>query len=350
VIPQPSGPALELHFFIRDPSFSYGSEIAGASRLGRPVPFSLPLDDISLTAANAPLKARITALQRIVGGLKNLSIGELDEATAAFRDALTIPDWAADQGREVAYMLLGAALLRADSQQTHPAERLHNLQAAGDAFGHARDLAPDYARSYLGLGSVAIQSADASLRMNTVEARAEVPALLDKAREMFTQARNAPEQPETAFVAIKSSYGLGQAHILATGLGLEGWSYDEAQAAFAEVVAGYGDTESPDLLALAGYAHYFLGEIAGKQEQWDLMSREIRGGISLLESFPVSRPRDRIAYYWTHVGHAEEQAGRLNEALAAYDQALTRGKDVVLQKDLDAWTQERERIAARMSQ
>jgi hypothetical protein len=70
----------------------------------------------------------------------------------------------------------------------------------------------------------------------------------------------------------------------------------------------------------------------------------------LLESIPFQPPRAYIAYYWTRVGYAEEQAGRLNEAVAAYDQALTRGKGVVLQKDLDYWTQERERIVARKSQ
>jgi tetratricopeptide (TPR) repeat protein len=350
VIPQQSGQALELHFFIRDRSFSFGSEVAGATRMGRPVPFSLPLDDLTLTAANAPLKARITALQRLVGGLKNYNIGELDEAEAAFRDALALPDWAADQGKEVAYTLLGAALLRADSQQIHPAERLHNLQAAGDAFAKARDLAPDYARSYLGLGSVAIQSADASLRLNTMEARAEVPTLLDKAREMFRQARDARDQPVTAFVAIKYSYGIGQVHVSGAALKLQGWSYDEAQAAFEQVVAGYASTGSPDLLALAGHAHAYIGEIAGIKTRWDLMSTELRSGISLLESIPFQPPRAYIAYYWTRVGYAEEQAGRLNEAVAAYDQALTRGKGVVLQKDLDYWTQERERIVARKSQ
>ncbi|NTW97891.1 MAG: hypothetical protein HGB28_05000, partial [Oscillochloris sp.] len=350
VIPQQSGQALELHFFIRDPSFSFGSEVAGATRMGRPVPFSLPLDDLTLTAANAPLKARITALQRIVSGLKNYSIGELDEAAAAFRDALLIPDWAADQGKEVAYMLLGAALLSGDSAQTHPSERLHNLQSAGAAFAQARDLAPDYARSYLGLGLVTIQSADASLRRHSTEDLAAYPALLDEAREMFTQARNAREQPEMAFVAIKCSYGLGMAHVIGANGKLPGWSYDEAQVAFEQVVAGYVSTGSPDLLALAGYAHIFLGETAGKREQWALMITEMHSGIDLLESIPFRPPRARIAAYWTRVGYAQEQAGRLNEALAAYDQALTRGQGVVLQKDIDYWIQERERIASGMSQ
>jgi tetratricopeptide (TPR) repeat protein len=344
VVPHESGQAVELAFYVRDQGFSYGSEVAGPARLGSAVAFQLPLNPATLATTNARLKARTTALQRIVAGLAQFSIREYGKARAEFEDAASTPGWDDAEGKEVAYLLVGAAYVRADSSQAPPAQRLADLERAAQAFARARELRPDYARSYLGLGAVALARADAHSRLGTPEASDQAASLLLEAREAFTASLTATEQPATAFVPAKAAYGLGQVHLKGVEQRLPGWSLGEAKRQFDYVIEVYQQTGAGDLVWFAGNAHAYLAWIAGQGQDWQLMADESRAAIELLRQTPVSPPWEYIALYWTYNAVAEKNLGRLDAARAAYDRAIEVGTGVVNQQDIEQWKERRARL------
>jgi tetratricopeptide (TPR) repeat protein len=245
----------------------------------------------------------------------------------------------------VAYLLSGAAQLRTDSPQTAPAKRLIDLDTADAAFLRARDLRPDYARVYLGLGAVALARADAHSRLTTPEDKARVAVLLDEARRAFTDALSAKEQPATAFVPAKAAYGLGQVHLKGVEQGISGWSLDVASEQFRSVIDAYTKSGTSNLIWFSGNAHAYLAWIAWQESNWQDMADESRAAIELLRQIPVNPPRAYIALYWTYNAVAEKNLGHIEAARAAYDRAIETGAGVVEQRDIDQWIEKRDRLS-----
>ncbi|MBI1881626.1 MAG: tetratricopeptide repeat protein [Chloroflexi bacterium] len=326
-------------------SFNQAREITGPSRLGQPVPFTLPLDDPSILATtNAKLLARVKVLQYLVAGLAHLYIDENELAWSEFRRAAESPSWEAGEGQEVAYLLQGAAKMDAYSPAAAIEERRRLLDEAEAAYRQAHDLNPAYARSYLGLGAVAL--AGATLGQSDAEAK------LNEAQMWFEQSLDALEQPPLARVPAKAHYGLGQTHMTGYQAGYPGWTADQAIAYFKQVIDDYNTAPHPDLTRIAGTAHVFVGSLAGASKaDWTLMASEIKTGIEILEDMPGAPPQDRIALYWTWVAYAEEKRNDITAARDAYQRAIHLAEQlaeshqkVFTATDLEHWRAELKRL------
>lgn len=328
---------IQLEFCVPHGSFDYGSEVAGPEQLGQPIPVDMQLSPEDRFNLNGVLNARTQALRHIVTGLANFYIRRFEEAADHFQDAADIEDW--HQGREVAFLLLGAARLRGYDQITNP----EPLAEAEAAFRQAYKMNENYARSYLGLGAVA--RAQAAVLNETRTGIVAVDA--DKLREAgdwYTDSLEAAEQPALAYIPVKAAHGLGQVHLLGFEHNVPGWSGQEAERLFDEVIAAYEAEPVPELAWFAAHAHALSGRLAGHRRKWDTMSAENRRAIDMLENLPGTRPYKWIARYWSWVGMAEEQAGHMDEAREAYTQAIKVGTGHAGAQEVEKWRRDLERV------
>jgi len=333
---------VDLAFYVRDPGFSFGGEVAGPGRMGPAVPIVLPLDDASLAGQNDRLRARVDALRRIVAGLGEFRVGNYDAAYARFFEATRVARWRDEEGKEIAYLLMGAARLRKLSPQLALPERRFYLDEADSAFARAQALNPQYARSHLGLGAVAMGRADIARLAQEPEERATLAALLETVRQHYSAAQSATDQPAGAFVTAKADYGLAQVYLLGVETQHANASLSEASAAFGRVVATYTSSSSLDLLWLAGNAHGQLAYIASLGDDWTTMAEEGAAAIALLERMPGNKPRAYIALYWSYIGFAERRRNDLQACRDAYERAINIGTGgVVSEHDLAVWREQR---------
>jgi tetratricopeptide (TPR) repeat protein len=212
------------------------------------------------------------------------------------------------------------------------------LGAASDSFARAYAIDPEYSRSFLGLGSVALQQAI----LDTTRTDAEK---LREASSWYVRAQESVDQPPAANVPLKAALGLGQTNLVGTASNLPGWSLDQARALFQRVIDAYNADPAPDLIALAADAHCDLGQAAGLIEDWQTTSIECRKAIELLQKLPG--PRSAIlARYWALIGKAEENNGRTEAARNAYAEAVKLGENAagVNPDDVAAWKVVLERL------
>ncbi len=338
---------VEPEFYVSSKGFGYGSEVVGPDRLGEKVRFGLPLldDPAPLNDINQELRARRRALQRLVSGLTYYYYSRYENSWAEFYQASV--EWGAARGQEVVEVLKGAAQLRIYDAATDSDQRNTALKEAEKVFAHARELNPDYARSYLGLGSVAIQQVTTA---TTAEARQQT---LIGAQQWYSMSLAAIEQPPSAYVPAKAAFGLGQVHLKGFEQGLSDWSADEARNYFSYVVRDYDEKgQPPDLTWFAGHSYAYLGWIAGHDQNWAEMAARYRGAIGILSRIPGNQPLNWIARYWANTAFAEEKQKRLEDAKTAYRLALQNGKSVlrtaqfkaVATDELDQWQQELDRL------
>ncbi|MBI1880288.1 MAG: CHAT domain-containing protein [Chloroflexi bacterium] len=331
-------------------SFTYGSEVAGPERLGQPVPFNLPLDDPGvLFGLNEKLNARIQALQNLVSGLAYFYVNHYDEASAKFQQAAAVEGWEEDEGQEVAYLLMGAAKLRVyGDPKTDLDQRTQALNQALEAFRHASELNPDYARSYLGLGTITLQQATV---LNPNWPDHLDTAKLIEAESWYSKSLSAADQPALAYVPIKAAFGLGQVQRLQYEYGLSERSGKQARNFFEEVIAAYNTDKSPVLIWFAGHAYADLGRLAGLDRDWPEMVSKYREAIDILYTLPGGPPFNWIADYRAEVAFAHEKLGQLGKACEDYRQAIQMGSNTVgsgqtaiNQEKLNHWKAEVERL------
>jgi tetratricopeptide (TPR) repeat protein len=335
-----AGAYVQPVFYVRDETFGYGSEVATSERLGQPVSFALPLDDPGQYEINKALLARKQALQSIISGLAYLYVGEYDNAWTEFQDAADVEDWQADEGKEVVYLLIGAAKLRYYNQEIDFERRVDALQDAADAFAQAYSLNDAYARSYLGLGAVALQQA-----VLNVPGGADGQKL-NEAWSWYMAGLQAPEQPATAHVAARASYGLGQLHLVGYECRLRGWpggcdqadwSADEARRLFGEVIAAQQDSQATDLLRLTAQAHGYLCRLAGLEQRWEEMLSECRTAIEILDDLPGDRPVGWIARYRAYAAYAKLGLQRPEDARQDCLRAVQEGQGRIPPGELEQW-------------
>ncbi len=327
---------VEPEFYVSDAAFGYGSEVAGPDRLGLAVPFEPPLDQPgTLGGINETLDARVRALRHLVDGLGLYYLERYQEAWAAFRQAALVDGWLDREGKEVVYLLMGAARLKLYDTQEPDVE---HLRQAADSFAKALELNQAYARSYLGLGSVALLQA-----VRDEETGVDEEKLLE-ARKWYSDSLDVPDQPGSAYVPVKAYFGLGQVYLKGHEHRLPGWSGEQARRYLERVIAAYEETPTQDLVWFAGHAHALLGRLAGDVEDWAGMSSACREAISLLSTLPDRSQQVTVARYWTWVAFAEEQQGQLDAARDAYWQAIQVGQNAVSPAEVGAWQSELDRL------
>jgi hypothetical protein len=329
-----TGYQVEPEFYVADQAFGYGSEVAGSNRLGQPVAFVPPIDPASLATINAQLYGRSQALQHIVGGLAQFYIRRYEQAWAEFQEAATT---APPESQAVLQTLIGAAKLRAYDQEVDPTQRDLLLSQASEAFSQSYQLDRGYARSYLGLGAVALAQAQAGPGQAV-----DVAKLLEASR-WYSDSLGAADQPPTAYVPIKAAYGLGQAHLLGVDRHLAGWSADEARRLFQQVTQAYDSDQALDLAWFAGHAHASLGRLAAYSKDWPAMAAEYHKAIDILRDIP-NPPARWLALYWSSLGFAEARQQHLDQARLAYENALKIGAGAVPPEKLKEWQTARDQL------
>ncbi len=317
---QENGYQVEPGFCVTDPSFVFGDEIRGPERLGAPVPYQPALGKpTGLFEVNTKLEARFRALQHIVVGLANFWVARYDKAALEFQDVIDDPAWEVLDGKEVVQTLLGSVQLRQYDSATSPAQRSEILTKARNNFAKAYEFNPDYTRSYLGLGATALQQA----QLDPQEQPDQLDAKLSEAYNWYTRTLMSQGFPAAAHLDAKAAYGLGQLYLLGRWRQLPGWSGEQAQAFFDQVIAAYRkDPTTPDLGWLAGHAECLSGYLAGLAGDWQTMSNRCRTGIDILDKLPGEPPRRWLAEYWSWIGYAEEQRQAFEAARNAYSKAI----------------------------
>lgn len=328
------GNQVEPEFYVSQPGFGIGSEVAGPDRLGKVVTFTLPLEPVEQVGINKQLNARTQALQHLVKGLAHFYTGEYELAWAQFRSAAHVSSWRPEEGQEVVYLLMGAADLELYDQTREPDQ----LARAADSFAQAYQLNRDYARSYLGLGTVAFQQA-----VSHSERGIDAEKLLEAAG-WYSDSLEASDQPASAHISVKAVYGLGQVYLAGYESRVPGWSREQAGTFFEQVIAAYDDKRTPDLMWFAGHAHAYLGRLAGLEENWPEMSSKCHKAIDLLDAIPHNPAKASIARYWAWMAFAEEKRNRLDAARDAYRQAIQEGAGAVGREELDSWQAELDRL------
>ena len=192
------------------------------------------------------------------------------------------------------------------------AQSVDHLAKAYEDFANAMNENPDYARSYLGLGTVALQQA---LRAK--------PPYEDKLQEAYTwyeKSRQARDIPAAAYVGAKAAFGVGQVYLAGN---MMGWSPDRAELELNNVISAYqAQPAVPELQRLAGDSECLLGWLAGlRYKDWTTQSARCQTGIKLLNQLP-DPPKTWIAFYWSLAADADEQRGDLAAARANYERAI----------------------------
>jgi nucleoside phosphorylase/tetratricopeptide (TPR) repeat protein len=338
---------VEPEFFVAWEGFDYASEVAGPDQLGRQVPIQLPFEDPDKNNLNNELKARRRVLQHVVYGLgyfyyTNDNNQNYIEAFEEFEDAANEPAG----NLEVVYLLKGAAkLLNADDLKADPAQRAQTLNVAAEAFYRAYQLNPDYARSYLGLGAVALQQATTYNPAGTDIIAADNTRLLE-ARDWYLASLRAGDQPELAYVPFKAVHGLGQTHFVGYGYGF-GWSKAAARSYLNLVINQYDDLGRPPEVAwFAGDAHSLLCWLNYFDGLWAETSQECRQAIDILGNLKPDSARIHraIALDWLWVACAQKKLKNFDQARQAYDQAINIGQRYVSAETLAGWQAARDRV------
>ncbi|GEM_PF-3857411 len=329
---------LQPEFYINseEQSFIFGSEIAGPSRLGEPVVFSLPPDidcaNFNLQAVldlNRQLDDRITALRYIIAGLRDFYAEEYQLAYDRFEQVTHLPSWPVDApGQEVVQLLMGAAKLRIYQPLGDSTEAKRALQSAHTAFLRAIAINPNYARGFLGLGAVALEAAQSS----------EQPGeKLTEAKEWYEQSLIASDQSVHAYISAKAALGIGIAHQIGFEHQLSDWSSQQAYDQFNKVIAIYEMDNRPALLPLAAQAYANQGRLEGHNHNWQKMAELCQQAILLLEKPDVMPDRKTIARLWTWIALADEKIGKIDQALDDYQRAMAQGENFIQQPELDCW-------------
>jgi hypothetical protein len=317
-------------FYVSDPGFRYGSEVAGPNRLGQAVPFAPPLSDFdTLHAINKKLYARTKALRNLVAGLTYFYAGDYETATAKFRQAAAVEDWAPREGKEVVYLLIGMAKLRAYDRELDAGQRKQELADATAAFSKTYQINQDYARAYLGLGGVALAPAAVYEEVNKDK--------LIEASYWYSRSLSVRDQPASAYIPVKAAFGLGQVHLKGLQQKLPGWSKEQAEHFFTQVVEAYNARPAPDLIWFAGHAHASLGWLASYDKDWEKMSNECQTAIDILNELPSPPPNNWIARYRSWIGFAERKRNNLDTARDAYREAIRVGANAALPEELQEW-------------
>lgn len=329
--PTAEGYQLEPEFYISPEGFTYAPELLGPNKFGRAILVrSELLNNPSNRAIAAELDTQleVESFQQLILGLADFYDGEYNQAYLKF--ALAADIIAED---EVIYLLMGAAKLRAYGPGLPEGESL--LLAASKAFSRAAQINPNYARSYLGLGAVAMQQA---VRPDPVD-----EAELTQAERWYQVGLNLPDQPPSAHIPIKSYYGLGQVYwyryqpditydrnqlcpYILNSVAPDP-AADQARHYYQAVFDGYQANPSNELAWFAGHALAQAGWIEGSQGNWAGMTANSQEAIRVLSRM-AAPPQDWIALYWSWAAEAEICLNNLAKACNFFERALLAGENV----------------------
>lgn len=296
---------VEPEFYVNWLGFDYASEVAGPDQLGQRVPISSSLKALQKNDLNIELMSRRRVLHHVIYGLGYFFYNNHTEAFEEFDDA---SGEATDGGLEVVHLLKGAAKMR--EYNTAPCAKSDALMQAHAAFTQAYQLNASYARSYLGLGSVAMEQA----KIFNTECTGVVGVKPDKlleARNWFSGSLNlkSDDQSTPTPVQVKAAFSIGQVNLLGSQQDPTGsWSKAEARRLFQQAADAYQPGQRPDLVWVAGQAHANLGYLADLDKDWLTVFCECQRAIEILNTLPDKNlVADEIALYQQEFDFAKKQ-------------------------------------------
>jgi hypothetical protein len=327
---------VQPEFYVSDQdTFFYADALIGPNRLGAPIPFRLPLDAPAQAAINQQLDARRRVLQHVLIGLGYFFIDDYAQAELEFRTAASDPGWPDEAGKEIAYLLIGAAALRQYDVITRP----EPLDDAELAFQRAYQINENFARAHLGLGIVALERAQI-LNHERTEPETVNGRFLADAGRWYASGRDAPDQLPSEYVALKADFGLGQVFTLGFQFGVPGYALDKARGFFQNVITAVSQSEPGYLNRFEALAHGGMGWVAALDQDFAGMAEEYRTANAIWESLPAGQSERDVARNWSRIGYAELQMEHLCNALEAYRMAVTIGEAAqVGEGELDLWQQ-----------
>ncbi|MCK6630511.1 MAG: hypothetical protein L6R45_35745 [Anaerolineae bacterium] len=191
-------------------------ELKGPFQLGAPIPIPIPLDttDPILIASLKPeVSLRARALRWFTMGFIWDLAGQTLKALETFQQAeQALKDWGEkNEGKEILYYFIGREILflsRDDQQAQKVFDSVETARTTAESyFKKALNSNPEYARAYLGLGSVYYQQAPQPLEARLATADLAL-AQYDKALEY------APKLPGEELVSLEAHFGKAVASFL----------------------------------------------------------------------------------------------------------------------------------------
>jgi tetratricopeptide (TPR) repeat protein len=245
-------------FLIKVENFFEAQEIIGPHEFGAQIPLK-PSETGSEIQVTSQMFSRCNALTNIAIGLAHYFDQDYALAMQSFHQADVISGWADQQGKNILYLLMGNATLRTYTQliekkQTAPPAL---LDEAEKYYDQSIRLNSNYARAYIGLGSVFYNKA--LLPFVQSKKPSDIDGdLLNTSRADYEKAMMATDQPPLADISTKVHFGFGQVYLM------QAYSKDLATLVpaiteFREVIKDYGDGTNPRLQELAAEAHARLG-------------------------------------------------------------------------------------------
>ena len=265
-------------FYIAAENYYEASEITGEHDLGTPFQIVSSSNPALRYGFGEQMYIRSKALSIISVGLAYFAIHDYQRALDIFQDAENIDGWQDSQGKQVLYAMIGYA-----------AGKATKYDLAKTSLGKAIEIAPNYARPYIGLANLAYIQALAPFDQSKEPKDIDLKSLED-CFKYLNMAEQAPEKPPLADIETKIHFSRGQCYWLKTYSGQLS-TFDLAVSEFQKVITAYDDGSNPRVKQLAGDSYARLGliydlsghkELAGQQYQTAAdLSREIPGRYEL---------------------------------------------------------------------
>ncbi len=286
---------LAPEFYVNYERFQQFQEITGQFDLGTPITLTSWSEFDELGQMDQQVLARCLALAHVVNGVARYVDRDYDLAGQSFLAADQVPDWQADQGKEVLYVLAANTLLRRYELAVEQAQSRdpHTLDQAQAWIDKALAIDPEYARAWVSLGSLDLQRA--VLPMGD----SDDSALVDQAwlnLGLETQQRALQAQNRSPWAEIEARVRFNRAKLLfwqADAAG--GLDYSAAQAEYAWIIQEYErrptGPEKRRLQDMAANSHADLAIIAWTLEDYPQALAQFDQAIDLLKDLNPERAK-----------------------------------------------------------
>lgn len=295
------GYILKPEFYVNTRNFYEASEMVGNHVLGSDIRlFGVGQKLYSQINLNKELSNRSQVLALITKGLGLYLTHQYDDALNMFTKANTDKLWEIDTGREVVYLFLGNAALRANQ-----------LELADEAYQYALAINPQYSRGYAGLGS-----ANYLLALPTERGEDFLPDMdrLEQSLEYYEMALEAEHQPVTADIPVKVAFGKGVVYLTQWLSGQE--TMDLAVENFKLVVEEYEQNNNQRMQEAASEAHAHLGLIARQNQDIETAIHEYNSALN-----SATNPARR-GLYWSILGSLYQNKNELEMVLDGYNNCV----------------------------
>ncbi len=244
-------------YFFRD-----AYEVIGQDRLGSPFPAPGQPKAVRVKLMNDEASPRGRMLASLALGMTYYVTHDFETALSIFEEALLdAQHWGDPAAQKLLYLLLGNSALSIFNSQP---DQFELLDEAEHHYNNAKSLDQDYARAYIGLGSVAYLHALRPARESANQAAMDF-GLLEASSGYYLKAVDYALEPDLAHVEEKASMWLGQnyfAEAFAKNYpDLTETVFLLSEEKFNQVIQAYNDHPDEVLRSLAAEAHARKGLI-----------------------------------------------------------------------------------------